>query len=61
MATKKSIKLISPRNVKYSEALSKFQKQYPGVSSGDLQTFTFGWLAAFEVIDEMHKTISTET
>ncbi len=29
-------------------ALREFQKQYPSVTSGDLQTFTLGWQTAIE-------------
>ncbi|MDD4157683.1 MAG: hypothetical protein PHY08_14050 [Candidatus Cloacimonetes bacterium] len=33
-----------------AKALSEFQKQYPSVTSTDLQTFVLGWLAAEKAI-----------
>ena len=40
---------------KLAEALRKFQKQYPMVTSGDLQTFVLGWKAAVENSDSDKK------
>ena len=36
---------------KLVDALYEFQRQYPNVTSGDLQTFIMGWKAAVNVME----------
>jgi len=36
-------------------SLNKFQQQYPNTTSGDIQTFVMGWMAAVEAMIEMNE------
>lgn len=37
---------------KLVDALHEFQRQYPNVTSGDIQTFIMGWKAAVSVMED---------
>jgi hypothetical protein len=39
------MKLTNSQQKELYKDLQKFRKQYPGVTSGDIQTFILGWIA----------------
>jgi len=43
---KEQFNKVAQNNADLSEALQEFLQKYPGVTSGDLQTFVLGWTAA---------------
>ncbi len=46
MTYDKIYEMMSDMDQKLVDALYVFQRQYPNVTSGDLQTFIMGWKAA---------------
>ena len=40
---------VTEENERATEALKAFKQQYPGATSGDLQTFMLGWRSCEEL------------